>query len=88
MSITEAAALVDDLQKWIESFDGVSVTPCASFTYTSYTLDISIGEVTLWDDQSFYCDERDDCSLSLEGCKSAWLAHLETFKPFMESTRI
>jgi hypothetical protein len=85
MNIASEAQIVDDLQVWLESFEGLSSTPCASLTYTRDTLDISIDDVTVWDDQSFYCDEREDNELSLEGCKSAWLAHLATYKPFLEA---
>lgn len=84
MISTAAVKIVDDLQEWLESFEGLSEIPCASLTYTRDTFCISVGETVVWDDQSFYCDEREDGELSLEGCKSAWLSHLETYRPYLK----
>ncbi len=83
MAISEldrAIAIVDQLQEWIESTDGLSVVPQAGLTYTQTTLSVFIGEVTVWDDQSR------ECELELEAFKKEYRDYVANFTRIARET--
>lgn len=73
MSIPKTLAMrsleiVDELQEWIESFEGLSTIPIVSVTFTQDTESISIGEINV------YCSEMGfDCESLIEHCKTEFL---------------
>lgn len=78
--LEEAAEIVEKLQEWIEDREELSTCPVASLGWSTTTLQISVANVVVYDDQ---CTDGDD--FTLEACKAAWIDHVRTMHlPFAE----
>ena len=69
--LVKAVEIVNGLQDWIDSAEGLSEVPHAFLTWTYCTLSIGIGDMTLWEDQG--CSEDD---FNLEWLKQEFANHV------------
>lgn len=76
--VLELLRIVIDLQAWIDLHDGLSVVPIVSFTWTTNTCGISIGDRIVYNDQ-----EPPEDGLSVESCKREWIEHCRSLAPFL-----
>lgn len=75
--LIQAIEIVERLQEWIEDRDGLSTVPHAGLYWSPYTMQITIGDVCVFD------SEHDPDALSVDECKREWLEHVDLLKPFL-----
>jgi hypothetical protein len=73
--LQQAAKIVEQLQEWIELHQSESL-PYACLSWSPYILQITIGDVCVFD------SEEHPGALSLDNCKRAWLAYVDSMEPF------
>lgn len=76
-AVEKAFRVVKQLQDWSDDRDGLSLSHIAGVTCTEYSLDLFVGDVTVWSDNGESIDE-----LTFEYCRDAFLKHIASFRPF------
>lgn len=75
----QAVEIANLLQNWIDETTGdYSEEMVCGVTWTTRTLSIFVGDITVWDDQTSSGDD-----LTYETCRTALLEHIHKFAPFI-----
>lgn len=75
-----AMNVVDQLQDWINRNAGGSCHPLPGLVYTTTTLEIFVGDFTVWTDQTNDADE-----LTFEYCRDEFLGYVRSFGTLLKS---
>jgi hypothetical protein len=78
--LQHAVKIASELQDWLNHATTASMIPTAGVTWTTETLSIFIGDITVWDDDNY--PEED---FTFEACLQSWSAEIGQFAPFIDA---
>lgn len=78
--LAKAQAIVDELTRRIEDAENLSEWHCPNLIYTTTTLAICIGEITLWEDQNSDLDD-----FTVDACWEVFLDHCRNLSNYLNA---